>query len=137
MTDTLGWGAPCGTTTQIAHVVEDLRASIDHFVGDCGAGPFFGLAHFLQPGQVYRGAPSTADETIAMGFAGNTWFELIQPLDDEPSAYRETIVARGFGFHHFGVAYRDVETLDVWWFMNHYETYCREHGVAINPQLYL
>jgi 2,4'-dihydroxyacetophenone dioxygenase len=30
-----------------------------------------------------------------------------------------------------------VETLDVWWYINHYETYCREHGIAINEQLYL
>jgi hypothetical protein len=30
-----------------------------------------------------------------------------------------------------------VETADVWWFMNHYETYCRENGIAINPKLYL
>lgn len=109
MTDTLGWGAPCGVATQIAYVVEDLRASIEHFVRDMGAGPFFVLPHFLQPGQLYRGAASTADVTIAMGFAGNTWFELIQPLDDNPSVYRETIMGRGFGFHHFGVAYRDVE----------------------------
>jgi len=30
-----------------------------------------------------------------------------------------------------------VETLDVWWFINHYETYCRENGIPINPQLYI
>jgi hypothetical protein len=30
-----------------------------------------------------------------------------------------------------------IETLDVWWFINHYETHCREHGIPINPQLYL
>ena len=30
-----------------------------------------------------------------------------------------------------------VETLDVWWFMNHYESYCEEHGLPINRQLYL
>lgn len=30
-----------------------------------------------------------------------------------------------------------VETLDVWWFMNHYESYCQEHGLPINKQLYL
>lgn len=30
-----------------------------------------------------------------------------------------------------------VETLDVWWFMNHYETYCKENGIPINKQLYL
>ncbi|MEO7247204.1 MAG: 2,4'-dihydroxyacetophenone dioxygenase family protein [Novosphingobium sp.] len=30
-----------------------------------------------------------------------------------------------------------VETTDVWWFMNHYESHCREHGIPINPKLYL
>ncbi|MCK5749371.1 MAG: hypothetical protein KAH44_24365, partial [Oricola sp.] len=29
-----------------------------------------------------------------------------------------------------------METLDVWWFMNHYETYCRENGLPINEHLY-
>jgi 2,4'-dihydroxyacetophenone dioxygenase len=29
------------------------------------------------------------------------------------------------------------QTLDVWWFINHYETYCRENNLPINPQLYL
>ena len=30
-----------------------------------------------------------------------------------------------------------IETLDVWWFINHYESYCREHGIPINKQLYI
>jgi 2,4'-dihydroxyacetophenone dioxygenase len=30
-----------------------------------------------------------------------------------------------------------IETLDVWWYINHYESYCKEHGIPINPQLYL
>ena len=30
-----------------------------------------------------------------------------------------------------------VETADVWWMMNHYEEYCKEQGIAINPKLYL
>jgi 2,4'-dihydroxyacetophenone dioxygenase len=30
-----------------------------------------------------------------------------------------------------------IESLDVWWYINHYETYCREHGIPINKQLYL
>jgi len=32
---------------------------------------------------------------------------------------------------------RFVEQLDVWWFINHYETHCRAHGIPINKQLYL
>ena len=29
------------------------------------------------------------------------------------------------------------ETLDVFWFINHYESYCREQGIPINKQLYI
>jgi 2,4'-dihydroxyacetophenone dioxygenase len=47
-----------------------------------------------------------------------------------------------FGWLHGATEFYDeqgkfIETLDVWWFINHYETYCRENGIAINPQLYL
>lgn len=106
----LGWGQALGTVAQLAYVVEDLEASIEHFVRDCGAGPFYVLDHFLQPGlQTYRGKESTADVRIAMGFSGQTWFELIQPLDEEPSVYLETIVARGYGLHHHGIAVTDIE----------------------------
>lgn len=28
-------------------------------------------------------------------------------------------------------------TTDVWWFMNHYESYCKEQGIPINEQLYI
>jgi 2,4'-dihydroxyacetophenone dioxygenase len=30
-----------------------------------------------------------------------------------------------------------VFTADVWWFMNHYETYCRDNGLSINEELYI
>jgi 2,4'-dihydroxyacetophenone dioxygenase len=29
------------------------------------------------------------------------------------------------------------ETLDVFWFMHHYLSYCREHGLAINQKLFV
>mgnify|MGYP000051673649 FL=1 len=106
----LGWGQALGSVAQLAYVVEDLDAAIDHCIRDLGAGPFFVIDHFLQPGaQTYRGAPSQADMRIAMGFAGQTWLELIQPLDDHPSIYREVIEQRGYGLHHHGIALADVE----------------------------
>lgn len=105
----LGFGQPVGGICQTAFVVADIKAAIDHFIRDCRAGPFFLLDHFLTDDQVYRGSASTADVTIAMGFAGHMQIELIQPLDDNPSVYRETIERRGFGFHHFGVACADVD----------------------------
>ncbi|MFN3554189.1 MAG: VOC family protein [Novosphingobium meiothermophilum] len=109
MGQVLGFGQPMGGIIQTAFVVEDVHASIAHFQRDCGAGPFFLLDHFLGPDQFYRGAPSTADVAIAMGFAGHMQIELIQPLDENPSVYRETIEQRGYGFHHFGIACADVD----------------------------
>jgi quercetin dioxygenase-like cupin family protein len=32
---------------------------------------------------------------------------------------------------------RVVETVDVFWFINHYETYCQEKGIPIDQRLYL
>ena len=109
MVQALGFGQRIGGVVQTAFVVADIQAAISHFQRDCGAGPFFLLDHFLGEGQVYRGAPSTADVAIAMGFAGHMQIELIQPLDAEPSVYRETIEQRGYGFHHFGIAFNDVD----------------------------
>lgn len=109
MGEVLGFGQRIGGVVQTAFVVADIHAAITHFQRDCGAGPFFLLDHFLGEGQVYRGQPSQADVAIAMGFAGHMQIELIQPLDDHPSVYRETIEARGYGFHHFGIAFTDVD----------------------------
>ena len=109
MAGELGYGQPMGGIAQTAFVVEDLQAAISHWVTNCNAGPFFVLPHFLVPGQTYRGEESRADITIAMGFAGHMLIELIQPLDSEPSVYRETIELRGYGFHHLGIACADVD----------------------------
>ena len=109
MADELGYGQPMGGIAQTAFVVADVPSAIDPGVGNTGAGPFFVLDHFLVPGQTYRGEESTADITIGMGFAGHMLIELIQPLDNNPSVYRETIAHRGYGFHHFGLASADVD----------------------------
>ena len=109
MATELGYGQPLGGVAQTAFVVPDLQAAVRRWVADMRAGPFFVLPHFLVPGQTYRGAESTADITLAMGFAGHMLIELIQPLDDNPSVYKETIALRGHGFHHLGMACADVD----------------------------
>jgi hypothetical protein len=105
----LGFGQPMGGVAQTAFIVPDLVAAIHHWTTAMRAGPFFVLPHLLTPGQTYRGAQSTADVTLAMGFAGHMLIELIQPLDDNPSVDRETIERRGYGYHHMGIACADVE----------------------------
>jgi len=105
----MGFGVHVGQTIQTAYVVEDINAAIRWWIDEARVGPWFLLDHFLQPDQRYRGQPATADVAIAMAFAGSMCIELIQPLDDNPSVYKEIIEKRGYGFHHIGVAVSDVD----------------------------
>lgn len=109
MTGQLGYGQPMGGVAQTAFIVPNLHDAIGRWIADMRAGPFFVLPNFVVPGQVYRGGESKADITIAMGFAGHMLIELIQPLDDHPSVYKETIELRGYGFHHVGIACTNVD----------------------------
>jgi hypothetical protein len=104
-----GFGQRTGQIIQMAYVVEDIRASIEWWMKEAKTGPWFLLDHFWAADQIYRGAPSQADVAIAMAFAGHMNIELIQPLDDHPSVYRDIVNKRGFGFHHVGIAMDDVD----------------------------
>ena len=103
------FGGPRGGIIQTAFVVADIRESIESWIRDCSVGPWFLLDHFTGEHPVYRGARSQADVAIAMAFAGHMQIELIQPNDANPSVYKETIDARGHGFHHLGRASDDIE----------------------------
>jgi hypothetical protein len=103
------FGGPRGGIIQTAFVVEHIRESIRSWIDDCHVGPWFLLDHFTGEHPIYRGAPSQADVAIAMAFAGHMLIELIQPNDENPSVYKETIDARGYGFHHLGRASDDIE----------------------------
>ena len=106
---TFGFGQEVGRVIQTAYVVKDIRAAINWWITSANTGPWFLLDNFLADDHVYRGTKSTADVSIAMAFAGSMCIELIQPLDNNPSVYKETVDQRGYGFHHIGVAVHDVD----------------------------
>jgi len=108
-TTTFGFGQRTGQIVQTAYTVQSIRPAIDWWIKDGKAGPFFLLDSFTGADQRYRGGPTKADVSIAMGFAGHMMIELIQPKDKEPSVYKEVIDRRGYGFHHLGIAFDDVE----------------------------
>ncbi len=105
----LGFGQKIGQIIQMAYVVEDIHTAIDWWVRDAKTGPWFLLDSFIGADHIYRGEQSRADVKIAMAFAGHMQIELIQPKDENPSVYRETVEARGYGFHHIGIATADVD----------------------------
>jgi hypothetical protein len=100
------FGQPDDGIIQMAYIVPDIQAAMASWSADLRVGPWFLLDHFTGVDPVYRGGPSQADISLAMGFAGHMQIELIQPNDEHPSVYRETRDQRGWGFHHYGVATR-------------------------------
>ena len=98
------FGQPADGIIQSAYVVKDIREAIGHWVRELKVGPWFLLERFTGEDAKYRGQPSRAEASLAMSFAGHMMIELIQPLDDAPSVYWDTIKKTGYGFHHWGVA---------------------------------
>jgi hypothetical protein len=105
----LNFGQPDDGIIQMAYVVEDIQAAMKQWADQLRVGPWFLLQHFSGVDPLYRGKPSAADVAIAMSFAGHMMIELIQPNNDAPSVYRETIEQRGYGFHHWGVGSKDFD----------------------------
>ncbi|MEG8220729.1 VOC family protein [Sphingomonas sp. HH69] len=102
----LAFGQPDNAIIQMAYTVPDLNTSMLAFTANMRVGPWFVFRRLAGHDPQYRGEKSWASNDIALGFAGHMQIELIQPLDDHPSVYRERIAIHGYGFHHFGVAAR-------------------------------
>ncbi len=103
------FGQPDNGIIQMSYVVKDIQAAMRQWSANARVGPWFLLDHFTGTNPIYRGQPSTADVSIAMGFAGHMNIELIQPNDNEPSVYKEWIDQKGYGFHHWGIATRNLQ----------------------------
>lgn len=106
---TLDFGQPELGIFQMAYVVDDIEAAMARWTRDLRVGPWFLLDRFTGDDPIYRGGPSHMAVKIAMAFAGHMQIELLQPLDDHPSVYSETIDRQGYGFHHYGIGSRDFE----------------------------
>lgn len=98
---------PGGSVVQTAFITADIRASMETLTRTMKVGPWFLRERGVFPNQVYRGKPTQMALAIAMCYAGDMQFELIQQLDDLPSVYLEVARKKGYGLHHFGVAARD------------------------------
>lgn len=104
--DILPFGQPLGAIMQVAYVVENMGAALDHWTGTLGVGPFFLFRNFQLLDPRYRGQSTDVDLDVAIGFSGGMSFELIVQNNDTPSVYREVVDRRGYGFHHWAVSTR-------------------------------
>jgi hypothetical protein len=89
-----------GPIAQLGYVVDDIRSAMDHWITRLEVGPFFYLPSPPLNDLRYRGEPTTAVISVALSYSGDLQVELIQPLDDEPSPYRDFRACHSSGLHH-------------------------------------
>lgn len=93
---------------QNAFIVNDIEEAISRWVRTMGIGPFVVLENISMANAFYRGQPTTMKLHAALAASGDIQMELIQPLHDHPSVYRDFYPTGKEGFHHIGVLTDDV-----------------------------
>jgi hypothetical protein len=88
---------PHGTIVELVFVTRDLNRSIEHWIHDLHAGPFY--KGFLSIPYVYQGLERNIDTNFAGGFSGGLLIELVQP-DEQPSVFRDHLDKYGESLHH-------------------------------------
>lgn len=92
-----------GAIAQLGFVVRDLDAALDHWTGHARVGPFFRADAVVPDGFEHRGTAGAPAFAAALANSGPMQIELIQPLDDTPSLWREFLDEGREGLQH--VAY--------------------------------
>ena len=94
---------------QYAWVVPDLEKAARRWNAATGIGPFLVNRDIQLSGPRYRGHPSATRFSTAVAQHGGVQIELVEQLDDGPSAYRETVPAGATGFHHVAFVAEDFD----------------------------
>lgn len=92
-----------GQVNQIAFLTRDINTSMAHFVGCLGIGPWFLIERTSFVQCRYRGVDSPVELTVALASCRGLEFELMQPINDVPSMWRDAMAADFVReqFHHF------------------------------------
>ena len=101
-----------GPIRQIGYVVKDLRTALDHWTRVLGVGPFFHIERVKASDSKCRGVPTDAEFTIALGNSGDMQIELMQPLDEHPSIFREFLDSGREGMQHVAFWYDTPAKMD-------------------------
>ena len=76
-----------GDIIQIAYLPADFDGALRHWTETMGVGPFFLMENVRLGEMRYRGQPSDAVFSIAIGYWGDIQIELIRAENDAPSIY--------------------------------------------------
>ncbi len=92
-----------GEIRQVAYLVPDIEAAMDHWSRVLGVGPWYYNPRVPIRNYHYRGERHEPHNSVALANAGALQIELLQPRNDVPSMYRDFLRAGHQGVQH--VAY--------------------------------
>jgi catechol 2,3-dioxygenase-like lactoylglutathione lyase family enzyme len=92
-----------GEIRQVAYLVPDIEAAMDHWSRVLGIGPWYYNPRVPIRNYHYRGQTYEPHNSVALANAGALQIELLQPRNDVPSMYRDFLRAGHQGVQH--VAY--------------------------------
>ncbi|WP_433948334.1 VOC family protein [Brevundimonas diminuta] len=92
-----------GPITQNGYVVEDVEAAARFWAETLGVGPFFMLPSIRFERYSYRGQMADPELRIALANSGDLQIELIEQVNDAPSAYKDFLEGNGPGLQHLSV----------------------------------
>ncbi len=101
--------AQFGEIMQLAYVVDSIDAGIEYWTSVMGAGPFYVFPNIKMEGFKYRGQPTDADFSLALGYWGDMQIELIEQHNTSPSIYQAWKDAGHQGLHHGCIVVDDIE----------------------------
>lgn len=102
---------PSRNYMQIAWVVPDLNAAIEHWARQAGVGPFFYFDDVVYENAIYRGEPwQPVKFHAAIAQAGAMQIELIEQLEEGPSMFRELVPPGQSRLHHMSTYTDDFES---------------------------
>jgi hypothetical protein len=99
-----------GSINQIGYVVRDIHASMDRWVQH-GVGPWFNIENVVTDYFRYRGEDSAMTMSVALANSGDLQLELIQPINDAPSMYRDFLESGREGAQHIAYWTTDYQGL--------------------------
>ncbi|WP_353204730.1 VOC family protein [Sphingomonas sp.] len=97
-----------GDVIQFAYFPTDFDATMRYWIETIGVGPFFVLNDVRLDDMKYKGQPTDAVFTMALGYWGDIQIELIKTDSDAPSLYAGDYAVRD-RLHHICIFVEDMK----------------------------
>jgi hypothetical protein len=106
----LSIGQGFGRVVQVAYLVEDMDAAMEHWLAQAGLGPWTCFRN-IELEAVFGQRELTLRIHEGLAYMGDLQIQLVQSLNDptEPTPYQTYLETRRFGVHHMAFFSEDIE----------------------------